>query len=356
MNQPNNQANAAFVIHHAADPDGRFSGAVAGKWAEENGFRAIFHGYDHHHDPRVVMRRISDHVSRAKLEAAASSSSPSSSTSTAPIVIITDIALPEKYMAQLQVMVKRRELADVIWIDHHLTAMAELETYNFNGLRRTGTAACELAWEFFYGGGAVADGLEREAKAVPVPVKLAAQYDVYNQDGEMAWETEVLPFKFYLDSCDLDITNRKVYERVRDTMLHPHVAPVCDMIKSGNKIMDYIRARVRRMPFFNVRLAGIDFRACGAYGPGGSFVFDMAEQRGQAFMNVFSVDGMFARVSLYHGDDKELNLSLVAKRFGGGGHAGACGFTVPHHVLSDILRGNKYAELEDIMTSARAQH
>lgn len=36
---------------------------------------------------------------------------------------------------------------DVVWIDHHKTAIDDMRDYEVKGKRRIGTAACELTWE-----------------------------------------------------------------------------------------------------------------------------------------------------------------------------------------------------------------
>lgn len=45
------------------------------------------------------------------------------------------------------------DCSEVIWIDHHKTAIPEhlMEEQGMEGIRRIGTAACELTWEYLYG-------------------------------------------------------------------------------------------------------------------------------------------------------------------------------------------------------------
>ena len=85
-------------------------------------------------------------------------------------VIIVDISLKE-HMINIPY--------NSVWIDHHSQSIIESEQMGFNnlpGIRRNGTAACILTWEFF---------IDNE---IPQIVQLLGDYDVWNIDKENVQE------------------------------------------------------------------------------------------------------------------------------------------------------------------------
>lgn len=70
---------------------------------------------------------------------------------------------------------------DVIWIDHHKTAIDDMRDYEVKGKRRIGTATCELTWEYLF------DDIK-----TPNVVELLSAYDVWDHD-RFEW-SDVLSF------------------------------------------------------------------------------------------------------------------------------------------------------------------
>jgi len=60
-------------------------------------------------------------------------------------VVVVDFSLP------LEDMQRIRDHADLIWIDHHKTAIAQLSSLEeISGIRNIGEAACVLTWKYFF--------------------------------------------------------------------------------------------------------------------------------------------------------------------------------------------------------------
>ena len=96
-------------------------------------------------------------------------------------IVVCDISLPLEYMFKLS------ETKDFTWIDHHISVIEEYENAMANGehdpikgLRRSGTAAIELTWEYFH-----------PNEALPEGVKLLAMNDVYDLSDD-----RVFPFEY----------------------------------------------------------------------------------------------------------------------------------------------------------------
>jgi len=127
-------------IYHNADLDGKCSGAIIKKWFEQNpDFEEIvLHGMNY-----------GDTVPREAIERA-------------DLVIISDFSLPLHDMAWACTVTK------VLWFDHHISAINELKELRIFGERDTALAGCELTWK----------GLFPDKKLPPV-VELLGCYDCW---------------------------------------------------------------------------------------------------------------------------------------------------------------------------------
>jgi oligoribonuclease NrnB/cAMP/cGMP phosphodiesterase (DHH superfamily) len=130
-----------LCIYHFADHDGKGSAAIVNKK-----FKGVeFFGLNH--DMEVPYDKIKMHDK----------------------IIVCDISLPMDLMFELN------ETKDLTWIDHHASMIEEYEkriaegAKEIKGLRRNGTAAIMLTWEYFF-----------SDEAVPEGVKLLALNDVFD--------------------------------------------------------------------------------------------------------------------------------------------------------------------------------
>src|SRR5512137_3219488 len=103
-------------FYHKIDPDGKCSGAIV-KMA--------------HPDVQLVGYNYGDKF-------------PWESIAPGEPVFMVDVSMSPGDMDKLN------EVADLVWIDHHLSAINAVNP-DIKGLRRVGTAGCELTWEFLQG-------------------------------------------------------------------------------------------------------------------------------------------------------------------------------------------------------------
>lgn len=121
-----------LCIYHVADSDGKGSGAIV---------RTVYPGIELmglNHDMEIPYDEIRKHEK----------------------VVVCDFALPVDFMFELN------EKIDFTWIDHHASVINE---YNeklasgkykeIKGLRRIGTAAIVLSWEYYYPDKPVPEGV-----------------------------------------------------------------------------------------------------------------------------------------------------------------------------------------------------
>ena len=316
MNELTEPIKKAFVVHHNADADGRLSGYIACEYYKEQGFEVVPIGWDYHYDPSNLFLLLKEqregerHIKECYQD----------------VIVITDISLPKSSMEALHYI--SPSFNDVVWIDHHKSAIEELEVLGFTGIREVGVAACELAWKFFY-----------PNEDIPIAIKLAGQYDVWKKDGEYSWWVKVIPFQFFLKGQDLDIASQRGREMCQwlcDTDENePDFENWMDL---GNKLVEAETERCKKLSFFRTKFEGVDFTVLN--GMGSSTVFEFAEKTGQALMCFWFNSNNVVMFRMYHGTDKSLDLSSIAKKWGGGGHKGACGFHVDQDDGTGIISGD----------------
>lgn len=253
-------------------------------------------------------------------------------------VIIVDCSFTVKEMLTLS---ERDKVGDihVQWIDHHKTAYDDSVRHNYDllgGIRSLNRpAAIMLAWDFFFGGDA------------PLGIKWLSTYDVWDDSDAFMWKDAVMPFQYGMRHQNW---LAKLYDAANDTsgsrqkkltalvsrffnLCHDDTDSVLDegrIILAYQQVQNEI-ASARAFPF---RFNDTEFAVINQGGGNSAmFVPSRIKFPYEAVMT-FSFDGrtMKWKFSMYgvnsDGKKSEIDLSVIAKKMGGGGHAGACGFEV----------------------------
>lgn len=299
-----------LVIYHSADMDGHLSGFICGMGLrEKRGIDDIeYLGYDYHEPVEKVIDRINELRKEYSL-----------------YVTMSDISLESKDGRN-----RMDEIEDLkydfddwiecfIWIDHHKTAI-ESNSDKINGVRKDGIAACMLSWNYFFNPLEPSDA-----------VTLAAQYDVWNKDGVFIWDSEVIPAQYYFRSLNTNPDSEEGRENI-GFLLN---TTFDQLIKNGKSILSYEKEQAKRTHFFEVEFEGEKF-IC-ANKKQGSSLFEFAGKKGDSLM-AFSVGDYGFSFSLYAGE-KDVDLSAIAKKWGGGGHKKACGFKTDFCDGVEIIKG-----------------
>ncbi len=269
-----------LCIYHIADHDGKGSAAIVRSIYPE----AEFFGLNH--DMDIPFDEIRKHDK----------------------IVVCDIALPLDFMLELS------QTKDFTWIDHHASVINE---YNermeqgtcqpIKGLRRIGTAAICLTWEYFY-----------PDKEVPEGVKLLGLSDIFDLR-----DPRVRPFEYAFQSLGVNRPTDDNWVRLLNGKIN-----IEEMVAKGSAILSWIKVRNARL----VRSMGFESEymgykcICANMPQGYSEFFDsLPNIHEYDFMcNFFMNKKNCWNLSFYTAKDG-VDVSKIAATFGGGGHIRAAG-------------------------------
>lgn len=236
----------------------------------------------------------------------------------------------------------------IIWIDHHKSSI-EKWPETIPGYRIDGVAACRLVWQWFTvpPSSGVENGFGHELPdknqfvdrkvSEPLAVRLAGEYDIWDKrdpDAELLQHglrsMELQPYHWG------QLLSDQIAESLRGTGMEATDSSlmVSALLEKGLAIQ-YVRAQeyaqVIKSQGFDAEFEGLKFLCCCSHECDiRSHLFAGATRLDHDALCGFTYTGKDWRVSLYHVAGKEHHdLSLIAKKFGGGGHRGACGFRTP---------------------------
>jgi len=272
-------------IYHNTDLDGKCSAAIVKHRHPE--VELIPYNYGEEIDPAVM---------KATQEA----------------IFIVDVSLPWELMESLGTY------NDLIWIDHHEPKIKEAEERGFApaGIRRVGSAACELCWEYFY-----------PKTKVPICVTLLGRYDVWDQSDKWTWENQILPFQWAMRLYNWSPDDPAWALCVFDP--DPEAIFIGGTIKTGMTCLEFQKQQ--------------DINYCKATAFEGRFydlravIINKALTNSQTWESVYNPLRHDLMISFYlnkegkwlislYSDKENIHCGEICKQFGGGGHKGAAGF------------------------------
>jgi uncharacterized protein len=259
-------------------------------------------------------------------------------------VIMCDISFPVKEMHDLV------ENKDFIWIDHHISAINAWKEFVVrvgeenkpNGLQDTSFAACELTWKYFF-----------PNEPMPEIVRLLGRYDCFGHKGTDE-EQKVLEFQYgarriisnyeeayvYLQRSinHLKILN-KHFSKERIKQLPDNIEN--DIYMKGHVIYQYLCTEAKQIyeHAFDIEILDKKFKCSniGGFNP-------------SAFNLPFTKDGYDGYVTFIYSNSKKswtfslrsetIDVSEIAKQYGGGGHKGAAGFVCDTETMRQITNIN----------------
>ena len=223
-------------------------------------------------------------------------------------------------------MLELATLSDLIWIDHHETAI-EIESHHglkdVKGVRKIGVGACELSWQLFY-----------PTKRLPYAVFLLSRYDVWETQGNL-WKETILPFQYGMRLHDGWPNNMNFWEPLFESN---EESPLIEhIVTEGRAAMAYeenLSMRIAKGLWFPIEFEGLKFQVINrshANSLSAEAIWNPDEYNGIMY---FSRGPKNWKIAMFT-DREDSNILNIAKKHGGGGHKMACGFTSTD-IVNDI--------------------
>lgn len=219
-------------------------------------------------------------------------------------VIIVDFSLPKADMLKIESM------TSLTWIDHHKTSLSELgDLSHLQGLRALDRAGCVLTWQTFF-----------PEDPLPLPVMYIGDRDIWAHDHE-----ETRPFGEGIYHEQTNPMNDSLWR----PLLDDDAQAVAELLERGNVLYNAALTRGRRLiaaKGFAITFEGHPTLALNT--PGTGDLGELIRQQGYAIGYCYSEKEQNGKlttsVTLY---SDSVDVSEIAKKFGGGGHPGASGFS-----------------------------
>jgi len=218
-------------------------------------------------------------------------------------VYLVDISLSADEMIRLN------SITNLVYIDHHISKIRDLNLEDFKGSQVDGTAACILTWKYFI------------EESVPLGVTYLGRYDIWDLD------CDVLNFHYGVENLDLNPEKISKWEKyIFNDKYIPLILSNGCLIKN---YVDIINAREIKNAFV-VNWEGYNVLAINKI-HGNTLLFKKhPDYKIVDILMIFSIKNNKYKVSIYTLKD-DIDVSIIAKKYGGGGHKKAAGF------LSDCL-------------------
>ncbi|MFC1996666.1 hypothetical protein ACFLXI_03540 [Chloroflexota bacterium] len=219
-------------------------------------------------------------------------------------IILVDFSLPKEEMEKLAIY------HQFTWIDHHKSAVEEMDgtANSWAGVRDTSEAACVLSWRYFF-----------PDQPVPKAITLIGDRDIWRWAEE---ETGAFNEGLYQHFT------RPSNDELWVPLLNDDPERLVNLIETGGIIREARLREIRRATArysFSVTFEGYRTLVINLRGSGdlGEKIRMMGYQIGYCYVDKVSEGQLMTYVTLY---SDQIDVSFIAQKFGGGGHAGAAGF------------------------------
>lgn len=285
-----------LCIYHVADHDGKGSAAVVKSVYPDTEFLGL------NHDMEIPYDEIKKHDK----------------------IVICDIALPVRFMFELN------EKIDLTWIDHHISVIKEYDELlasgqykPIKGLRRVGTAAIILSWEYFY-----------PDRPLPEGVRLLGLNDLFDLRDK-----NVRPFEYAFQSLGVNRPQDEIWTKLLNNEID-----IKAMVDKGESILSWIKVRNYRLVrslAFESEINGLRC-ICANMPQGYSEFFDSLPdiKEYDVMINFFMNKRNSWNLSFYT-DKDYVDVSKIAASLGGGGHMRAAGASSLKELPEFLRRGTK---------------
>ena len=219
-----------------------------------------------------------------------------------------DVYMVDFCLQPFSLMEQLAETCRLVWIDHHKSAIEEAVSRRFichDMLTRIGDAGCELAWEYFFAN-------------IPMPraVYLLGRYDVWDHN-----DPDTLQFQYAMQVYGMSPDSHVWWEYLFALDdLHRYV-------EYGQTILLYIQSHdaVYAQAAFETEIDGQQAIAMNRMYTNSQMFESVYNPAIHDMMLTFGWRHEQWTVSLYS-DKDNVDVSVIAKKYNGGGHKRAAGF------------------------------
>lgn len=316
------------IIYHDADFDGKLSNEVCRYWLKKLYPDAQVHSYGWDYGRKVPRVTQTDHSDWHDYDS----------------IYIVDLFVDE--------LMARPELRDkIVWIDHHKSSIekwdatpsdAEPNPGQFAGYRIDGVAACRLCWQWFnqdpdMGVPTTKESYVNREVSEPELIRLAGEFDVRDHRDP---DAKALQFGLgALSDKDYRILVESQFAGPAEDYAGYGTTPLVAALANGHAIKSYCGRQNREYASkhaHTIQWEGLTLCALNTSGRSDDHFDGVIKPEHDACF-CWRYDGRVVSVSLYSVPGKDIDLSLIATKYGGGGHRGACGFRTTLTELASIL-------------------
>ncbi len=224
----------------------------------------------------------------------------------ADTVYILDFSFPLMVMKHL-----KKVAAQVVWIDHHLTAIEALEKLSLPGIRSTTDgSACRLTWQFFY-----------PNRRCPPVVEFVSDCDTWTSalGDKSRYFCEHLSERS--DNPTSDALQKFLFDE--NISYDSFIAEGCTLYRARiTRLKDLVNRYAFRGRLGTHSAMFINHPGCGDLG---QLLYELPNvEIAVCYVDEKVGDELWTKYSLY---SPTIDVSEIAKRLGGGGHRSAAGFS-----------------------------
>lgn len=217
-----------------------------------------------------------------------------------------------------EALINKIGIDNIVWLDHHYKNYIKYPEYEgIKGIRvNTNPSGAMLTWQYYYP--------EKEA---PMFVKLVSDYDTWTYE--------------YGDKTRWFIAGMKIFRTASNSDLWIELIEnenkLEEVLEKGKIIHSYIQqenAASARRSSFEIEFEGYKTIVCNVSRQNSTFFDSVIKDHD--IMMTFNINKDMVYFSIY--TTKEIDLSSIASKYGGGGHPKASGFYLPLSELEFILK------------------
>lgn len=324
-----------IVIYHSSDLDGQMSAAIVKKWFNETNKGDLIKSIAKNNE----YYKFTDNGQTLIEFVGYNYGDEIPNLSKYDKVIMCDISFSNEQMEEIAMNCGE---GNFIWIDHHISAINSINAHiiinaadnwihHIAGIRDIKFAACELTWKYFF-----------PNEEMPELVRLLGRYDCFGHKGTDEEQT-VLEFQYAMraycknmDDCYNYLTGEGF---LKINLIEKYEFRIGLFLELGKGIYKYLHGEAKQsykngfpiyfeesVPYPNYttlrKFVGINKEK---FNPD-NFGIDYRKDGYDGVASFYYADGKW-NFTLYS-NNKEVDCSVIAKTFGGGGHRGAAGFRV----------------------------